>query len=197
VSLPIEQWRPIPGYEDHYEASDLGRVRSLPRSASNGRALAGGVLRTHVNSHGYYSVVLHRDGRPKTLRVHRLVLTAFDRLPREGEVTRHLDGNQKNNRASNLRWGTQSENVRDAVAQGTHAATRKTECVKGHPFDATNLRYTTDGHRVCRECERLNHAGWAKSRVTCECGMTVRADSLVKHRTRRAHAQAMTQVGVA
>lgn len=52
-------------------------------------------------------------------RVHHLVLQTYDRFAREGEVTRHLDGNSLNNCFKNLQWGTQSENAKDRTKHGT------------------------------------------------------------------------------
>jgi HNH endonuclease len=46
------------------------------------------------------------------------MLRAFDRRPRKGEVARHLDDNFWNNRLANLKWGTQKDNVADAIRNG-------------------------------------------------------------------------------
>lgn len=37
----------------------------------------------------------------------------------------------------------------------TAVAFRKTHCDNGHPFDLTNTRFTSNGNRVCRACDRL------------------------------------------
>jgi hypothetical protein len=67
---------------------------------------------------------------------------------------RHLDGDMLNNWAANLRYGTRSENVFDAVAHGTQREARKTHCPRGHPYDAANTAFKTTGGRVCRQCKR-------------------------------------------
>jgi hypothetical protein len=69
-----------------------------------------------------YPVVTPRNsttGR-KSLFVHRLVLYAFAGPPPDGHECRHLDGNSRNNHASNLCWGTHSENIHDVIAHGNH-----------------------------------------------------------------------------
>lgn len=69
---------------------------------------------------GYWAASSPRNGRyilyskrfKKTLKVARLVCAAFHGPPPfEGAVTMHLDENSRNNRADNLAWGTQKENL--------------------------------------------------------------------------------------
>jgi len=102
-----EIWLPISGF-DKYEVSNLGRVKSHHR---NGR-----ILRPGLSNFGHLSVVL---GRGNTRMVHALVLTAFAGPRPPGMECRHLDGDPTNNHFDNLRWGTRSENILDAVAHGT------------------------------------------------------------------------------
>jgi len=50
--------------------------------------------------------------KKKTHKVARLVCEAFNGPPPEGlNVCMHLDENSRNNRPTNLRWGTQKENL--------------------------------------------------------------------------------------
>ena len=65
---------------------------------------------------GYKKIRLTQKGG--TLRVHREVLKAFDRLPNKGEICRHLDGNPGNNHVSNLKWGNHKENAQDCLKHG-------------------------------------------------------------------------------
>ncbi len=51
--------------------------------------------------------------------VHRLVLEAFVGPCPEGLECRHIDGNAKNNRLFNLKWGTKKENGEDRVTHET------------------------------------------------------------------------------
>lgn len=55
----------------------------------------------------------------KSRRVHRLVLEAFVGLSPSGAVTRHLNGDSRDNRIENLAWGTRLENHRDMLDHGT------------------------------------------------------------------------------
>jgi hypothetical protein len=67
----------------------------------------------------YPSVVLCKDGNTKEFRIHRLVLEAFIGSRPVGMGCRHLDGDRTNNKLSNLKWGTQKENMADMFQHGT------------------------------------------------------------------------------
>lgn len=155
VSVPSnEQWRPVPGFEDHYEVSDDGQVRSLPRRRTNGR-----ILSQRISPAGYPLVTLKRDGEKFTREVHRLVTLAFVGARPDKSEVRHLDGDPTNNHLINLQYGTCSENHYDMVRHGTHREAAKTHCKSGHPFDEANTRHyagrgTRGPQRVCRTCER-------------------------------------------
>lgn len=132
-----ETWRPIPDWEDFYQASDFGRVRSLPRVVwREGKPLrrAGKVLTPGYTQDGYLTVVLCSSGYRETKRVHQLVMLAFHGPAPEGEEVRHLNGTRDNNALSNLAYGTRSENTYDSIAHGTHYSASRTHCKSGHPL---------------------------------------------------------------
>ena len=71
--------------------------------------------------------------------IHRLVLETFIGLcPKEMEC-RHLDGNRGNNNVNNLRWGTVSENAKDAIRHGTSVCLRVGENSIGHKLTEKNV----------------------------------------------------------
>ena len=113
-----EIWMPIPGYEGRYEASSLGRIRSL-RSG-------GLVLKTPPDRDGYPHVSLRREGKLRVVHVHRLVAETFHgpSRPVHREVA-HLDGNRANARADNLKWCSKVENHSHKRLHGTHQAGEK------------------------------------------------------------------------
>lgn len=120
-----EIWKTIPGYEELYEASNLGRIRSLPRATTNGR-----VLKLYCNSkNGYMYVSLSKDNVQKSRRVHRLVMAAFNGL-NDGLQVNHLNGNKADNRIDNLEYCTQSENMKHAYIAGLEKPqTKKVICL--------------------------------------------------------------------
>jgi hypothetical protein len=149
----IENWRPVIGYQGRYDVSDQGRVRSwLPHNGLPTPRL----LTLTPNKLGYRGVGLRgEDGRRKTDQVHRLVADAFLSPRRPGQQVRHLDGKPWNNGLANLAYGTNADNMRDAVRHGTHPMAKKTHCKHGHEFTPENIVRHGDGHRQCRECKRL------------------------------------------
>ena len=67
-------------------------------------------LRLHDNGHGYKTVCLCIDGKPKTYYVHRLVASAFVENPNDYPEVNHIDEDRGNNRAENLEWCTSKYN---------------------------------------------------------------------------------------
>ena len=121
-----EIWRDIPGYEGAYQASSLGRIRSLPRfvsvydsvrGISYVRPCPGMILRQAVcDRAGHVSVHLGKHCRG--IPVHQLVMLAFHGWPPAGTEAMHLNGNPRDNRPENLRYGTHSENMTDMYRSG-------------------------------------------------------------------------------
>ena len=118
-----EVWKPITGYEDSYEISNQGKIRSKTRTrvvnnchgGRSERSDKGKVMVPHDNGNGYLYITLMNDGKKKNFYVHRLVAEAFCEKEDRKDVVNHKDGNKKNNRAENLEWCTQKENVEYAV----------------------------------------------------------------------------------
>lgn len=103
----MEQWRPVKGYEEFYEVSNLGRVRSH---------IKGKILSPQDNGKGYFKVWFKGGVRKY---IHRLVAEAFCERRSGAFEVNHKDGNQRNNRADNLEWVTSSENTKHAVYSGS------------------------------------------------------------------------------
>lgn len=126
-----EIWRPVtvPEFEDLYEVSNLGRVRSLPRE--NGyRPVKGRVLKPGHHGPGYKSVVLSGGGIRHSALIHQLVMRAFVGEPEEGQEVRHLNGQRDDNRLENLAWGTSAENEEDKRLHGNITCGEKNSMAK-------------------------------------------------------------------
>ena len=156
----VEQWKPVHGYEGIYEVSSHGRVRSLDRTVtySDGRVcrLKGKALRTPPNQDGYPRANLSAQGKSQVRHVHALVAEAFIGPRPDGVDVCHGDGDPANNRLDNLRYGTRSENMLDAVRHGTDHNAAKTRCPRGHELSAENVppSATKRGWRTCLACKR-------------------------------------------
>lgn len=156
-----EKWKAIKGYEGLYEASSLGRIRSLKRTSTSGR-----VLKQYVSPHnGYCYVSLCKDNRRISKRVHKLVYTAFygwewgSGYHKEHTID-HIDGDKTNNRIDNLEVCTQSENQKRAYKKGLNPVFSKMviDLTTGQIFDsvleaANSVRTGANGAAVSRVCK--------------------------------------------
>ena len=70
-----------------------------------------------------------------------------------------------------------------------HAGRRKTHCPKGHEYSVENTRNTSDGKRVCRNCDRIRQRG--------EQPLTLQVDAprLVQEGTERSQDQGLLSMG--
>ena len=119
-------WKQIHGFPAYW-VSDNGEVFSLLQSCT-GKCT--GDLKQRINNSGYRGVTLCKNKKKYSRRVHRLVLETFIGPCPEGKEACHNNGNRLDNRLSNLRWDTRSNNIRDAVRQGTHSCL--TQWGEGH-----------------------------------------------------------------
>ncbi len=121
-------WKPVVGFEGIYEVSDTGLVRSLDRVITYhlpcrsgetkvvGRFKRGRELKPTPKDSGHLLVSLGRGTTPHS--VHSLVLEAFVGPRPEGMNGLHRNDDPADNRLENLYWGTQSQNVSDAIRNG-------------------------------------------------------------------------------
>lgn len=105
-----EEWKGIKGYENKYQISNLGRVRSLDRIDSRGERRKGKILKGRRNKYGYMKVALY-DKIPKEKFIHRLVAEAFIDNPCNHPIINHKDEDKSNNNVLNLEWCSCSYNV--------------------------------------------------------------------------------------
>jgi len=111
-----ETWKPIPNYSN-YEASSLGRIRSLDRTVAINRLdgngnrvkmnVKGTVIKHWIQHDGrqYVKLVDDTGKRSNGLQVHRLVAFAWHGLPlNEDDECDHKNQNRLDNRPSNLHW---------------------------------------------------------------------------------------------
>jgi hypothetical protein len=126
--MGTEIWRPVAGFNDLYEVSNLGRVRSLDRLVHQTNRWGpimvryrGKVLAASVASNGYLQVSLSRGGSSSQRNPHVLVAEAFIGPRPHGLFVLHHDGNKLNCRDTNLYYGTRQQNADDAIRHGTIA----------------------------------------------------------------------------
>ena len=108
----------IPGYNGNYKINESGVVIN-----KNGH-----VMRTAVSNSGYLRTALEIPNTNPVRRInksiHRLVAETFIPNPDNLPVVLHKDNDPLNNQVSNLKWGTQSENIRQAFDEGRKVSPR-------------------------------------------------------------------------
>ena len=89
--------------------------------------------------------------------VQKLVAQTFIGARPAGQQICHWNDDPTDNRASNLRYGTPSDNAYDKVRNGRHHEANKTRCRYGHEFTPENtyIQPSTGGRR-CLMCKREN-----------------------------------------
>ena len=105
-----EIWKPIVGYEKHYEVSNYGNIRSICSrwGIRNKPRMVSQVL----SPKGYKRVRLCKNNTSKFHMVHRLVAEAFIGKPKENKEINHKDYNRANNSINNLEWISHLNNVK-------------------------------------------------------------------------------------
>lgn len=154
----MEIWRPVRKYENKYEVSNLGNVRSIDRVVFNAGlarnvCLKGHLLKSAQIKGGYRVINLGR----KTAYVHRLVCEAFIEVIPDNMTVNHIDGNKANNSASNLEILSYSDNHLHAF----NVLKRKATCLgaNNHLGSKSVIQYDLQGNKIAtfpsaREAER-------------------------------------------
>lgn len=104
----MEIWKDVVGYENVYEVSDLGRVRSLSYNKTGKVKLFSPCMRM-----GYPSVSLSKNGKKKHKTIHSLVVESFidSDYKIKGLIVNHKNFKRDDNRLTNLEVITNRENT--------------------------------------------------------------------------------------
>lgn len=111
-----EIWKDIEGYENLYQVSNMGRVKSLDKLDGIGRTVKGKILSLTADKDGYLQVSLYKNGANKRCKVHRLVAQAFIPNPENKLCVDHINTIKDDNRIENLRWVTHKENCNNPLS---------------------------------------------------------------------------------
>lgn len=123
-----EEWRDIKGYENLYQVSNYGRIKTLKYYDGIKKHQKTKILKQCLNLNGYYIVNLSN----KNSRVHRIVAKTF--LENNGyNCVNHINGNKKNNRVDNLEWCSSSHNNKEAYRLNLRKAPLKNKYGKNYP----------------------------------------------------------------
>jgi hypothetical protein len=164
--MEIEVWKPIEGYEDRYEISNLGRVKSLERRIriANGRYRVKKQNILKENRALPYTMV-HLSEKP--FYVHRLVANAFCDNPCGYNEVNHKNENIRDNRAVNLEWCDHKYNCN----YGTRNIRQAAKLINGK-WAKSVVQLTLSGEYVATfpsVAEVHRQLGFSKAPITCCC----------------------------
>jgi hypothetical protein len=162
LNKKLELWKYIKDYEDCYQISSFGRVKSMYKNSNK-------ILKQSLRSE-YLGIQLNKNNKGKTFSVHRLVAISFIRNNDDTKIVNHIDGNKINNHILNLEWISCKENR-------MHAEINKLfipKCIKVTQYskdkktlikifnsvkEAMELTKISDS-KICMVCKgKRNHAG--------------------------------------
>jgi hypothetical protein len=96
----MEIFKSIEDYPN-YEISNMGRVKNIKFNK----------FMTPISDGYYMNIVLSKDGKQKTHRVHKLVALYFCENPNDYTCVDHINLDKLDNRSENLRWVSFSSNM--------------------------------------------------------------------------------------
>ena len=144
----MEIWKDIKGYEGLYQISNFGKVKSLAREKfGNGKSIIKTkeiILKAGINSGGYYTVVLHKNSKGTSTKVHRLVAEHFIKNPKNNLFVNHINAIKTDNSIENLEWCTHLENMQHANRLGLISHRRGVKHHKAKLTDAQVLAIRED-----------------------------------------------------
>lgn len=110
--LPNEIWKPVTECPTCYVCSNYSRIKTLPR---NGVSSGGRIIKQSLKKDGYYQVNMQNYGKHLYRRVNRVIAQAFIPNPKNKPIVDHIDNNRLNNKANNLQWITNAENIQKYI----------------------------------------------------------------------------------
>lgn len=151
-----EIWKDIEGYEEYYQVSNLGNIRSKDRMKWNGKSYykqKGIIKKKTIGTHGYYVVNLSVGGKREVHLVHRLIAVAFIPNWKNLPVINHKDGNKLNNSLDNIEWTTYKENNVHALENNLNNTRKK---IKGIHVETKEVLFFESS----READRALKIGY-------------------------------------
>lgn len=124
------RWLPIKDFEDLYEVSDTGLVRSKDRQITSKtgsvKIFKGKIKAQKPNKNvKYMQVKLYKNNKSYHKYVHRLVAEAFISNPKNLTEVNHINGNRQDNRVENLEWVDRIGNAVHAIKTGLKTYTNR------------------------------------------------------------------------
>ncbi len=157
--------RSVPNYP-MYKASRDGRIFSFQKCKT------GREMKPAPDANGYYRTMLTNTvGKYNTVKVHRIIASAFIPNPKRKPCVNHKNGIRTDNRVCNLEWCDVSENIKHSfkiglssnIGEGNPAATLNEADVKEirRKYKLVNGRYQK------RLADIANDYGTSRNVIKC------------------------------
>lgn len=152
----MDLWKDIPGYDDNYQASNRGHIRSKKRVVFK-RHRSGvlmqqtypeKILQGTLGRNGYSIIHISIRGIKQQVGAHRLVLLAFIGPCPLGMEACHKNSIPNDNEPENLYWGTHEQNMRDRKNRGKYPKGKEHPMRKLSPTQAKSIMKSSEVGRV-------------------------------------------------
>ena len=165
--METEIWKSIPRFDGRYEASTLGRIRTVEHNImrSNGKrhTVKQTILKPATNHSGYYRFAVKENNKLTSFYVARIIAETFINNPENKKEVNHINGIKTDNRPINLEWCTRSENCKHSFDTGLQKAKRGT--LNGM------AKLTWEQVDYIREQKRIGGRFWGRERIAKELGL--------------------------
>ena len=141
----MEKYVVLQGFYDCYAVSNEGNIKNLR---------TGNKLNPSIRPDGYKSVLLSKDGKKMSIRVHQLVAQYFLEKENGKNHVNHINGVKHDNRAENLEWCTHQENMRHAKKKGLYNHKYKNKIILVYDYKNNEHLFTFESVKQC--CKFLN-----------------------------------------
>ncbi|MGR8823786.1 NUMOD4 domain-containing protein [Leuconostoc citreum] len=163
--MEYESWKDIVGFQNVYQVSNHGNIRSIARVLTDGRVTAGKYIKGSSNGNGYLYVTLSYGNIRKHKYIHRLVAETFLKNDEKLLEVNHIDGDKTNNSIENLEWVNSKQNKHHALVNGLYDANSYkfeneivADLLRGHHRNYVAEKYKTAIVSIDRIIERRNIA---------------------------------------
>ena len=154
-------------FDNRYKISNFGNIKRILANGSE-RILKPSIL-NKGRTHPYYYIQLKKEGKRKNYLIHRLVCFAFcEGHSDKNNICDHIDRNTFNNHYTNLKWGTQKDNMNNL-----------------------KFNHTPETLKAYQKKYRIDIRS---KKIKCECGRIVAKYNLAPHRKSKIHHQRMLKL---
>lgn len=143
----MEKYIVLQGFYDCYAISNMGNLKNLRTNH---------ILKPSTNKDGYKSVLLSKNGKKMSIRVHRLVALYFLENPNKYPDINHKNGIKDDNRAENLEWCSKSMNVKHAYDNNLIKTTYSNRDILVYDKETGEHLFTFESVSQCSKMLNLN-----------------------------------------